>query len=269
LPENITSPSPGASPHSPFSTRTADFSTPSTKKSSNTPARPQLPRSSTVGRRDNDLIHRCARKGFHPIIVKPVKPVKLPPILSSSSGNRIPSALALLALAASTSILGCSPNPPSPKTATETATSSAAAPKRIPVTAPPAVNKHLYSAEADPKADIVAALKQAHHEHKRVILAFGGDWCGDCQVLDIYLHQSPNLELFDKNFLLVHVDIGRFDKNLDITEKYNVPLKKGVPALAVLDADGKLLYSQQAAEFGDMRYMYPNSVTDFLNRWKA
>ena len=26
---------------------------------------------------------------------------------------------------------------------------------------------------------------------------------------------------------------------------------------------------QQAAEFGDMRYMYSASVTDFLNRWKA
>ncbi len=111
--------------------------------------------------------------------------------------------------------------------------------------------------------------KQASLEHKRVILDFGGDWCGDCQVLDIYFHQSPNVELLDKNFLLVHVDIGNFDKNLDITEKYDIPLKKGVPALAVLDADGKLLYSQQAAEFGDMRYMYANSVTDFLNRWKA
>ena len=127
----------------------------------------------------------------------------------------------------------------------------------------------IYSDTADAHADIAAALNTAAHEHKRVILDFGGDWCGDCQVLDIYLHQSPNLELFDKNFLLVHVDIGQFDKNLDIAEKYNIPLKKGVPALAVLDADGKLLYSQQAAEFGDMRYMYQNSVTDFLNKWKA
>ena len=104
----------------------------------------------------------------------------------------------------------------------------------------PAVKKHLYSAEADPKADIAAALQQASLEHKRVILSFGGDWCGDCQVLDIYLHQSPNVDIFEKNFVLVHVDIGHYDKNLDIPEKYNVPLKKGVPALAVLDSDGSL-----------------------------
>jgi thiol:disulfide interchange protein len=172
------------------------------------------------------------------------------------------SAIACLAFAASGTILGCKSNQsPSPVAATPAA--------RQPVTQPPAVKKHLYSAQADPKADIAAALKQASLEHKRVILDFGGDWCGDCQVLDIYIHQSPNLELLEKNFLLVHVDIGRFDKNLDITEKYNIPLKKGVPALAVLDADGKLLYSQQAAEFGDMRYMSSTSVTDFLNRWKA
>ena len=189
-------------------------------------------------------------------------------ILKTASNRRTPllSAMTLLAFAASGTILGCKNNQPAPSTVAEVPSTPA---PRQPVTPPPAVKKHLYSAEADPKAEIASALKQASLERKRVILDFGGDWCGDCQVLDIYFHQSPNLELLDKNFLLVHVDIGRFDKNLDITEKYNVPLKKGVPALAVLDADGKLLYSQQAAEFGDMRYMYPTSVTEFLNRWKA
>jgi thiol:disulfide interchange protein len=188
-------------------------------------------------------------------------------VAHTPSNRRTPilTAVTLLALAASGTILGCKSNQPASPVA---AVPSAPAPRQ-PVTPPPAVKKHLYSAEADPKAEIASALKQASLEHKRVILDFGGDWCGDCQVLDIYFHQTPNLELLDKNFLLVHIDIGNFDKNLDIPEKYNVPLNKGVPALAVLDANGKLLYSQQAAEFGDMRYMYSTSVTDFLNHWKA
>jgi thiol:disulfide interchange protein len=190
-------------------------------------------------------------------------------IVSTPSSRRISllSVVALLALAASGYLLGCKSNPSATPPSVAAVPSTAA--ERQPVTPPPAVKKHLYSAEADPKTDIAAALKQASLENKRVILDFGGDWCGDCQVLDIYLHQSPNVELLDKNFLLVHIDIGHFDKNLDITERYGFPLKKGVPALAVLDDHGKLLYSQQAAEFGDMRYMYPTSVTDFLNRWKA
>ncbi len=177
--------------------------------------------------------------------------------IPSNRHRIIIAALTFIAVAATGSVLGCR-SKPAPETA-----------KRQPVTAPPAVKKHLYSAEADPKADIAAALQQASAEHKRVILNFGGDWCGDCQVLDIYLHQSPNADLFANNFLLVHVDIGHYDKNLDIAEKYNIPLKKGVPALAVLDSGGKLLYAQQDAEFGDMRYMYPTSINAFLNKWKA
>jgi len=165
------------------------------------------------------------------------------------------SAITLFAIVIASSLSGC-------KRHEETA-------KRTPVTPPPTVKKHLYSAETDPKADIAAALQQAGAEHKRVILDFGGDWCGDCQVLDIYFHQPPNLELLNNNFIVVHVDIGHFDKNLDITDKYGIPLKKGVPALAVLDSSGNVVYSQQAAEFGDMRYMYPASVTDFLTKWKA
>lgn len=135
--------------------------------------------------------------------------------------------------------------------------------------APPFVKKHLYDADANPRTDIAAALKQAKAERKRVILDFGGDWCGDCQVLDIYMHQSPNSELLEKHFVVVHVDIGRMDHNVDVAEKYKVPINKGVPALAVLDANGKLLYSQENKEFENMRNMNSSDVTAFLNRWKA
>ena len=136
-------------------------------------------------------------------------------------------------------------------------------------TAVPFVKKHLYSTEANPWSDISAAVKKAKAEKKRVILDFGGDWCGDCQVLDIYMHQSPNEQLLAKHFVVVHVDIGHMDHNVAVAEKYKVPIKKGVPALAVLDANGNLLYSQENKEFENMREMKSSDVTDFLNRWKA
>ena len=126
-------------------------------------------------------------------------------------------------------------------------------------------NKNLYSETSDANADITAALVRARREHKRVLLDFGGNWCGDCQVLDIYYHQSPNAELLDKNFILVHVNIGQMDKNVDVAKRYNVPITKGVPALAVLDANGKLLYAEREKEF---EHTTPEAITAFLNRWK-
>lgn len=87
-------------------------------------------------------------------------------------------------------------------------------------------------------------------------------------MLDIYLHQQPNLDLLNRYFVLVHINVGRFDRNTDIAEKYQVPLKKGVPALAILSATGRLLYSQKNGEFEAMRRMDPASVTQFLQQWK-
>jgi thiol:disulfide interchange protein len=138
-----------------------------------------------------------------------------------------------------------------------------------PVAAQTATGKHIYSETADPSADIAAALAQAKREHKRVIVDFGGDWCGDCQVLDIYFHQSPNADLLEKHFVLVHVWIGHMDANLAIAAKYGVPLNKGVPALAVLNAYGKVVFAQKTGEFEDMRHMEPGSVTEFLEKWKS
>jgi thiol:disulfide interchange protein len=127
-------------------------------------------------------------------------------------------------------------------------------------------SRHIYPEISAAKGEVAAALKRAKLEHKRVILDFGGDWCGDCQVLDIYFHQSPNKEIVDKHFIEVKVNIGQEDANLDIAHKYGVPIT-GVPALAVLRADGSVLVHQDK-EFSDMRYMKSQSLTDFLNKWK-
>lgn len=137
------------------------------------------------------------------------------------------------------------------------------------VTAASAQNRTLYSDTANPQAEIAQAIKTATAQRKHIILDFGGNWCGDCLVLDMYFHQPPNLQLLNKNFVVVHIDIGHMDKNTDVAEKYKVPIKRGVPALAVLDSHGHLLYSQENKEGEAMsRGPDPAAVTKFLNQWK-
>ena len=128
--------------------------------------------------------------------------------------------------------------------------------------------REIYPDPGEAKADIAHALATAGSTHKRVLLDFGGNWCGDCQVLDIYLHNPQNAPLLESNFVLVHVNVGQYDANLDLAKKYGIPLNKGVPAVAVLNASGKLLYSQKSGEFESMRRMDPDAVTKFLVQWK-
>jgi hypothetical protein len=67
---------------------------------------------------------------------------------------------------------------------------------------------------------------------------------------------------------VVHVDIGKGEKNQDLMTKYDVPMKRGIPGLAVLDADGKLIYSQKNGEFENARALAPEDFLAFLNKWK-
>jgi thioredoxin 1 len=128
--------------------------------------------------------------------------------------------------------------------------------------------RDIYPDPAQAKVDLATALKTAAQTHKRILLDFGGNWCGDCQVLDYYFHDAKNLPLLESNFVLVHVNIGRMDENVDIARHYDVPLERGVPALAVLSDRGKLLYSQRQGEFEKMRSMESSSVTEFLVQWR-
>jgi thiol:disulfide interchange protein len=131
-----------------------------------------------------------------------------------------------------------------------------------------AATRDIYPDPSEAKADLAAALKQAAATHKRVLIDFGGNWCGDCQVLDIYFHNPQNKPILDANYVLVHINIGHMDENVDIAQRYGVPLEKGVPALAVLSPAGKLLYSQKSGEFEAMRRLQANAVTNFLAQWK-
>jgi thioredoxin 1 len=135
-------------------------------------------------------------------------------------------------------------------------------------TGPQAAVHDIYPAPAQASADIAAAIKTGAAAHKRVILDFGGNWCPDCYVLDSYFHDAANKPLLDASFILVHVNVGRLDANLDIAQRYQIPLNKGVPAVAVLDETGKLLFSQKTGEFEAMRHMQSQAVTDFLVLWK-
>lgn len=139
-------------------------------------------------------------------------------------------------------------------------------PRRLPEPAKP--NPDLYPAPEDAPAELAAALAGASSDHKRVILVFGGNWCYDCQVLNAAFHSPALAPLVDANFHVVHVNIGEGNRNLDLAAKYDVPLNKGVPALAVLDSDGKLLYSQQQGEFEDSVRIGPADVNAFLEKWK-
>jgi ketosteroid isomerase-like protein len=133
---------------------------------------------------------------------------------------------------------------------------------------PADMKKDIYPANADAHAEIKEAEERAAKEHKRILLVFGANWCFDCHVLDLAFQRrdfAPALAGYE----VVHVDIGDDGKkNADVAQAFQTPLDKGVPVLAVAEADGTVVFSQKNGEFEDARALTPEALLEFLNKWK-
>jgi len=133
---------------------------------------------------------------------------------------------------------------------------------------PSDMKKDLYPANADARAEIKEAEEKTAKTHQRVLLVFGANWCYDCHVLDLAFHR-PDFASVMAGYEVVHVDIGDDGKkNSDVAKEFDTPLNKGIPALAVLEADGKIVVSQKNGEFEDARSLTPEALLEFLNKWK-
>jgi len=86
----------------------------------------------------------------------------------------------------------------------------------------PVVERQPYNESADAEAVVAAAFARAKTSGKRVLIDLGGNWCGDCIVL-ANIMQLPEMKPFIKqHFEVVAVDVGRFDKNLQIPARFGI-----------------------------------------------
>jgi thioredoxin 1 len=122
-----------------------------------------------------------------------------------------------------------------------------------------------YDESADAQADLKHALSQAQASNKKVLLIFGANWCKDCIELDKSI-QGQNAALIKAKFVVIKVDVGQFDKNLAIAQAYGNPIKKGIPAAAVLRADNSVLYTTKAGELSDARKMGDHGIAEFFEK---
>src|ERR1022692_3628018 len=152
-------------------------------------------------------------------------------------------------------------------TATRRSGFSSNAARRLPQPATP--NTGLYPDPSEAQAELKTASEVAAREHKRVLVVFGANWCYDCHVLDTTFRSKEFAPLVDANYVVVHISIGDEGKdNHDLAARIGVALDRGVPSLAVLDPDGKVVVAQKSGEFESTVKIGPEDVRAFLEEWK-
>jgi thioredoxin-related protein len=129
----------------------------------------------------------------------------------------------------------------------------------------------IYDESADARQDIEAAIAEASRNGKHILLMFGGNWCGWCHALHgLFQSHQEISRLLEQRYVLVMVDVGNRDKNLDLDERYGNPYRHGFPVLVVLDAEGRQLAVRETGGLERQdggRGHDPDKVLSFLERW--
>lgn len=126
-----------------------------------------------------------------------------------------------------------------------------------------------YDEKANADAQVNATLAAAKAQHKLAFIDLGGNWCGDCRVL-ASLMELPEVKKFvDAHYVVTTVDVGRFDKNLQIPARWGITKRlEGVPAVLIVDPNSNALVDKgHIAALADARHMTPQGIADWLVQW--
>jgi len=128
-----------------------------------------------------------------------------------------------------------------------------------------------YDETANADAAVARARARARAHHKLLLIDLGGNWCGDCLVLAGTMALPEVRAFVEAHYEVVTVDVGRFDRNLQIPAHYGIKNRlEGVPALLIVDpVRDRLLDGGHVAALADARSMTPQSLADWLAQWTA
>jgi thioredoxin-related protein len=126
----------------------------------------------------------------------------------------------------------------------------------------------LYHPNADAKADIAAAVKQAAASHKNVLLQIGGNWCIWCIYFNNLVNKDAELDKYLRdNYVVVHVNYSPENKNEEVLANLEYPQRFGFPVFVVLDDKGKRLHTQNSAYLEEGKGHSKAKVMEFFKNW--
>ncbi len=127
----------------------------------------------------------------------------------------------------------------------------------------------IYDESADAPAQVSQALAKAKTDNKQLMIVFGANWCGDCKMLDGEFKKPELKALLDANYVIVKVDVNRFNKNLDVVKPYGDVIKKGIPSIVIATPANQLVYATNGGELADARKMGETGVAEFFRQLAA
>lgn len=135
---------------------------------------------------------------------------------------------------------------------------------RRPTGATPRDSNLPYNEEADARAEVAAAREMAVQDAKFLMITFGANWCIDCRTLYRSLGSEVVAAYTKDRFLFANVDVGEFNRNLDVAAELGVSLEVGIPVAIFFDQLGEVIGTTSGGELEPARLYTSNQILKFI-----
>ena len=102
---------------------------------------------------------------------------------------------------------------------------------------------------------------------KQPVVIFGGNWCPDCRILEGTLAMPTIKKFLQKHYQVMHIDIGRYDRNMELMDHLNIESKKGVPRVVILDLEKNIMNSSTSSEWTTARDRKQQEIYNYFQKF--
>ena len=126
----------------------------------------------------------------------------------------------------------------------------------------------VYDESLDAMQQIAQATALAKSTGRYVMCQVGGNWCPWClRFAQFAATDSVVAPLMEENYVYIHVNYSKTNKNLEAMKYLGNPGRFGYPVFVVLNDEGKVLHVQESESLEEGKGYSRKRVERFLRLW--
>jgi len=126
----------------------------------------------------------------------------------------------------------------------------------------------VYDESLDAMEQIRAAVAEAQASGRYVMCQVGGNWCPWCiRFAQFAVTDSVVAPLMQKDYVYIHVNYSKANKNLEAMRFLGNPGRFGYPVFVVLNSEGTPIHIQESESLEEGKGYNRKRVEKFLRLW--
>ena len=126
----------------------------------------------------------------------------------------------------------------------------------------------VYDEGIDAMEQIQKAVEEARASGRYVMCQVGGNWCPWClRFADFAAKDSVIAPLMEENYVYIHVNYSKQNKNIEAMRFLGNPGRFGYPVFVVLNEKGEPIHIQESESLEEGKGYSRKKVEKFLRLW--